>query len=235
MEALIFIIGEAFRTGGQGTRVRGLPESYHEQMNACNTHIKFLDHLKNKFNCILSVHISTYGTKYNDELLGIYKPYLIGYKIYDDTIGLTPLFKHAIMDNKHYLRKYDFVFYFRIDLFLKDHFFMDVFNPRWNTIRFPSICWKQGSIHNGKPRVNDMMLFIPKPFFDHIDNISLCHDAWYLFSNDLNIKESDMDVMIHTYHDSDTEKDWNPLYHIVNRPESTIWHSENEIFNHPSR
>ena len=45
MEGLVIIIGESFRTGGQGTRLRGLPESYHEQMNACNTHIRFLDHL----------------------------------------------------------------------------------------------------------------------------------------------------------------------------------------------
>jgi len=42
-----------------------------------------------------------------------------------------------------------------------------------------------------------------------------------------------MDVMINTYHDSDSQKDFNPLYYIVNRPENNVWHSENEIFTKP--
>jgi hypothetical protein len=232
MKGLIIIIGESFRLGGQNTRIRGVPESYNEQINACNSHINFLDNLKNKFNYNSSVYISTYDTNYNKNLLDVYKNYLIGHKIYNDTIGLIQLFKNSIIDNKNDLHKYDFVFYFRIDLFLKNHF-IDIFNPSWNTIRFPTICWKKDSIYNGKPRVNDMMLFIPNKFFDHLDNMSICHEAWYLFSNNLNINDNDMDVMINTYHDSDSQKDLNPLYYIVNRPESTVWHSENEIFIRP--
>jgi hypothetical protein len=36
--------------------------------------------------------------------------------------------------------------------------------------------------------------------------------------------------MINTYHDSDSEKDFNPLYYIVNRAQSTVWHSEGLLF-----
>ena len=36
--------------------------------------------------------------------------------------------------------------------------------------------------------------------------------------------------MIHTYHDSDSYKDYNPLYYIVNRPESKETHSNGYIF-----
>lgn len=232
MKGLIIIIGESFRLGGQGTRIRGIPESYDQQINACNSHIKFLDNLKKNYNCDSSVYISTYDTIYNNNLLEIYKNYLIGHKIYDEPIGLTSLFRNSIIDNKNSLNKYDFVFYFRIDLFLKDHF-INIFNPSWNTIRFPTICWKHDSIYNGKPRVNDMMLFIPNRFFDNLDNIHICHEAWYIFSQQLNVDDNDMDVMINTYHDSDSEKDFNPLYYIVNRPENNMWHSENEIFTKP--
>jgi len=229
MEGLIIIIGESFRLGGQGTRIRGVPESYDEQINACKTHIKFFDNLKNKFNCNSSIYISTYDTKSNKDLLDIYNNYLLGHHIYDDTIGLHLLFKNSIIDNKNYLNKYNFIFYFRIDLFLKDYF-IEIFNPNWETIRFPTICWKKDSLYNGKPRVNDMMLFIPNKFFDYLNDMSPCHESWYIFSNDLNINDNNMDVMINTYHDSDSYKDFNPLYYIVNRPESNIWHSENEIF-----
>lgn len=230
MKGLIIIIGESFRLGGQGTRVRGVPESYENQINACKAHINLLDNLKDRFNCDLCVYISTYDTKYNNELLSIYEKYIIGYKIYNDPIGLTQLFKNTIIDNKNDLNTYDFVFYFRIDLFLKDHFINNIFNPKWNTIMFPTICWKRDSTYNGKPRVNDMMLFVPNKFFDYLDNMPICHESWYIFTNKLDIDDNDLDVMINTYHDSDSEKDFNPLYYIVNRPETTIWHSENEIF-----
>ena len=232
MKSLIIIIGESFRLGEQGTRVRGVPVSFDPQINACNTHIKFLDNLKNKFDCDSSVYISTYNTQYNGNLLNVYNKYLKGHIIYDEPIGLTKLFKNSINNNKDNLHNYNFVFYFRIDLFLKDHF-IDTFNPNWNNIMFPTICWKRDSIYNGKPRVNDMMLYVPNKFFDHLENMPICHESWYIFYNNLNIDDNDMDVMINTYHDSDSQKDLNPLYYIVNRPESTIWHSENEIFIKP--
>ena len=41
----------------------------------------------------------------------------------------------------------------------------------------------------------------------------------------------DLGTIINTYHDSDSSKDYNPLYYIVNRPENIIWHSEGDIFN----
>ena len=232
MKGLIIIIGESFRLGGQGTRVRGVPESYDQQINACNSHTKFLNNLKTKFNCDASIYLSTYDTKYNDNLLEIYKDHLVGHKIYENPIGLSQLFKNSVMDNKNNLQNYDIILYFRVDLFLKDHF-TDIFDPNWTTIRFPTICWKRDSVYNCKPRVNDMMLFIPKQFFDHLDNIPICHETWYILSNELHISDNDMDVMINTYHDSDSEKDLNPLYYIVNRSESTTWHSENEIFTKP--
>ena len=45
------------------------------------------------------------------------------------------------------------------------------------------------------------------------------------------VKYNDLDTMINTYHDSDSAKDYNPLYYIVNRPENKIHHSEGVFFN----
>ena len=33
------------------------------------------------------------------------------------------------------------------------------------------------------------------------------------------------EVMLRTYHDADTAKDWNPIYELANRPEHDTWHN----------
>lgn len=229
MKGLIIIMGESFRSGSQNTRIRGQKESYDNQINACETHIKFLKTLNNKFKCNTSVFLSSYNTQYNDKLFSIYKNYLIGNKMYDNVIGLTQLFKNSIEYNNKNINDYDFIFYFRIDLHLKDKF-IEIFNPNWNTIKFSFICWKKDSIHRGKPRVSDTMIFIPKAFFSILNKIVIYHDTWYMLSHDLNISDENLDVMVYTYHDSDSEKDYNPLYNIINRSQNSNWDSVNEFF-----
>jgi hypothetical protein len=229
MKCLFIILGESFRLGGQNTRIRGGSESFVPQIDASNTHIALINFLKNKYNLDSDVSIGTYTTQYDNDLLSIYKENLIDYKIYDDLIGINGLFQDAISRNLDNIDNYDFVFYLRVDLYLKDHF-SEIFTPIWSDIRFPTVCWKKHSTYLGKPRVNDLMLYIPKKYFDKMDRMILGHEAWHRFNYDLEIPDADMDVMINTYHDSDSEKDRNPLYYIVNRPESAIWHSENETF-----
>ena len=111
-----------------------------------------------------SVNISTYNTKYNDNLLSIYQPYLIGHDIYDNLIGLNNLFHNSIKNIKN-IEEYDFIFYIRIDLFLKQNF-IDVFNPTIEHILFPTICWYKDRKCGKHPRVNDVMLFIPKKYYN---------------------------------------------------------------------
>jgi len=44
MKGLLILIGESFRTGGQGTREKlGKPESFQPQIDACYSHIKFIE------------------------------------------------------------------------------------------------------------------------------------------------------------------------------------------------
>jgi hypothetical protein len=70
------------------------------------------------------------------------------------------------------------------------------------------------------------MLFIPKKYFNYLDFLSkLNHDHWKYIIYNTNLTYDCLDTMINTFHDSDSFKDYNPLYYIVNRSESTIQHT----------
>ena len=238
MKGLLLFIGESFRLGGQHTRNRGTMESYDEQMKACDSHIKFIEHINAKYNVNVSCYISTYETQYDNKLLEKYKTYLIGNKIYNHLIGITSLYQNSIEDVKKIenIEYFDFILYIRIDLCLKEKFF-DVFNPKLNTIHFSTICWHKDHFffHNGdykkQPRLNDNILFIPLKYFKYIQNIKLCHETWGILINTTDLTYADLDVMIDTFHDSDSQKDFNPLYYIVNRPETSVNNSKGHIFN----
>tara|TARA_B110001469_G_C9636995_1_gene319504 strand:+ start:248 stop:958 length:711 start_codon:yes stop_codon:yes gene_type:complete len=227
---LFLFIGESFRLGNQLTRNRGSVESYPEQIKASHSHINFIDNCIDKFNIKkASVYISTYNTKYNDNLISIYEKYLLNHDIYDKVSGLpNNLFHKSILKIKN-IEDYDFVFYIRIDLFLKQEF-IDIFDPTIKKILFPTICWYKDRKCGKHPRVNDVMLFIPKKYYKYIKNFKIYHDNWYVLIETTDLTYEDLDTMIHTYHDSDSYKDFNPLYYIVNRPESKETHSNGYIF-----
>ncbi len=228
MKALFLLIGESFRSGGRGSRVRGHLESYKEQIEACNSHISFFDYIVKKFNLEISVIISTYNTQFNNDLNKIYNKYLIKINIFSNPIGLINLFLKSVPSD---LKDYQFIFYFRIDIYLKKDFF-DIFNKDWNRILHLCVCWESGSrtLH-GHPRVNDMMLFIPKNYFKIIRQIKIGHDLWeYLVINNI-VEYNDLDMMVNTYHDTNTIKDYNPYYYIVNRSRNLKWHTPNLVFN----
>lgn len=230
MNGLILFLGESFRWGQQNTRDRGSVVSYDEQMKACKSHIDFIENIKTKFSMdSISVLLSSYTTQFDNELLQIYKKYLIGHKLYPNVIGINNLFHNSINEINENIKKYDFILFIRIDLFLKDKF-TELFNPNTDMILFPTICWKHDSKSGNHPRVNDMMLFIPKKYYKYIVNISINHDSWFNLMHTTDLTYDDLDTIIHTYHDSDSFKDYNPLYYIVNRPRTTIFHSKGYIF-----
>lgn len=228
MKGLIILLGESFRQGNQGTRIRGTKESYEDQIKACNSHILLIKHLENIYKTKISVYVSTYKTQYTDELLKIYNEYIIGNIIYDNVIGINNLFNNSI-SNIQNIESYNFIFVNRIDLFFKDYF-LEVFNPNWTTIRFPTICFIPHHKCGTHPRVNDMMLFIPKKYYKYIHNIHICHESWYNIIKNTDLKYDDMDTMLNTYHDSDSFKDLNPIYRIVNRIECNKTHTQGVIF-----
>ena len=72
MNGLIIFVGESFRLGTQGTRNIGSEQSYSEQINACNSHINFIQHIMQKFQLnSIALFLSSYNTQYDNDLLTI--------------------------------------------------------------------------------------------------------------------------------------------------------------------
>jgi hypothetical protein len=221
MKGLVVFTGGSFRLGSQGNTSLGDSLSYTQQIEAAQSHIHFLKNLN------VDVRICTYSTQYDTKLVNVYKHYKPCVRfIKGGLLGLDSLF-HMCLDD---IEEYDYLIYIRLDLFLKDHF-SEVFDPTWDTIRFPTICWKQDSVIGKHPRVNDAMLFVPKKYFIHLPYIHITHETWRLLVSEGHLTSNDLDTMINTYHDSDSEKDYNPLYRVVNRPEQLHWHSKGYVFN----
>lgn len=230
LNGLILFIGESFRTGGQTSRIRGKQSSVAGQMEACKSHRQLLDQLQSSGNKT-HVFIATYTTPFTEQLLEIYRPELIDSLILPDPIGLNNLFRQSTQKLCYGIPQYDYVFYCRIDLCFKETFY-ETFRPeRFSTIQFPTICWYHAcTTKHGYPRVNDTMLFIPKRYFSFLSFIEISHDTWQNLVERTPLTSNDMDTFISTYHDSDTQKDFNPLYFIVNRPMCAIFHSPNQVF-----
>jgi len=68
MKGLFIMFGESFRSGGQYSRIRGNDESYFGQIDASLSQMRFIKNL----NVDIDVYISSYSTKFDNNLLGIY-------------------------------------------------------------------------------------------------------------------------------------------------------------------
>jgi hypothetical protein len=223
---VVFFIGASFRTGGQWSIIRGQPDSYNEQKEACNSHIDFLNFVKEKYQYEADIVVGTYDTPYTNELKEWYSTYTDAgiFNFYDDLVGLTSLFHRSFSSIEEKLEEYDFILYIRIDLILKEYF-KRVFNPFDNQIKFTGVCFSRYHAEYGSPRIVDMIMFYPKKYYDkHILSIiPIGHETWWWIKNRSNNDLIEMDLYTKTLHDSDSFKDWNPLYKIANRPENTVW------------
>jgi len=231
-KVLIIFLGESYRLGGQHNRNKGSTKSYDAQILAYQSHIEFIKNLKLKHNINTDIYISTYNTKYNEDTLKIYNELnIIGYDFYKNLQGLHGLFHKTVKKVKD-INNYNFICYIRIDLQLKPAL-SEIFNPNWETIRFPMVHYiGRESIH-GHPQISDTMLFLPKKYYKYIRNIKLYHPehhAWLYLMTQTDLTIYDLDTMLNTYHDSDSAKDWNPLYYIVNRCQNKSFHSVDHIF-----
>lgn len=226
MKGLLLLFGESFRLDGQHSRNIGSEESYKEQINAAKSHIEFILNLQRK-NINTVVSINSYTTQYDTHLTDIYKDVLCDKVFYMNLIGQNKLIHNCL---NRIGGDYDFILCMRIDLFLKDKF-MEIFNVDNDKILFPSICFKPYHKVVIHPRINDMMVCIPKKYIDFYkqNEVSLCHDTWYSLVQNHNFNYNQLDTMLNTYHDSDSAKDYNPIYYIVNRPQANI-HTTTEIF-----
>lgn len=231
---LLIISGEFFRQGGQFSRLRDTQDSIVPQLKAIKSHLKLINHLKNNFDINTQIQILSYKSKGESVIIDTYtESNVIDYKFYEDYFSdRTILTNSAKIDDIH---RYDAILVIRPDMFLKD-FFIENFNPFNEKICYPSVVWILNNAYfypvfnrsyQFVPRVNDTMMFIPKPYFDIIYNdvgLKLYHEA-ILDYDKHNILLNNFDFFTYTMHDSDPFKDYNPFYSFIGRPETKNWYS----------
>lgn len=226
MKGLIILFGESFRLGGQHTRNRGDDKSYNGQIEASKSQLRFIENLAEYMK--INIFIVSYNTKFKSILLDIFSKYTIKSKFFDNLKGQNKLINYAL--KRINIDDYNFINFMRIDIFLKERY-LDIFNPHWKKIMFPSICFSPYNIDIDKqnlyPRVSDIIMFTPKKYYFIFKNYNfeLNHFSWKNLVKDFNIKKEDIDTMLYTYHDSDSAKDYNPIYRIVNRKINKEWNT----------
>ena len=228
MKALFIIIGESFRTGGWLSRERGDIHTYEDQKLACQSHMKFINFINLKFKITSDLIVDTYHTQYADEMLEWYRPNLVNsYIHHGPAIGYENMYKHSLdlVDDLDY---YDFVHFIRIDIFLKP-FFSKVFRLSESNLQYAFRTNPVPLIEN-IPRLNDMMLYVPKMHFHLLKNkVVLFHDLWIWGLLQRLKMTKYVRLYSNTFHNSNTQFDWNPIFRIVNREEAKKWDWEGYI------
>ena len=247
---LFFAAGAAFRSKPRpGDASIGSPLAAPHQHLAVASQLAFLADLEARhgMRCEISVSTFTGSAELDEELRGAYGAtglQLRRFEALERQPSLNEMFLSAFSpalvsddgaDATSDAVAYDFAIYMRVDVMLRP-FFTEVFDPRWDTTRFAFIEWfappggwdrtAVGSYvwNTTHPRIADMLMFVPRRNFETVPMGGIAHEAW---SNLLKkgVPRSAGDVMLRTYHDADSAKDWNPLYELANRPETLTWHN----------
>jgi hypothetical protein len=188
--------------------------------------MSFIAHLERVHGIHADVLVESYTTPYDRELETWYAPHLIGAHFHADVIGYQNLVTLSARRIPAAGAHYRFVQYIRIDLCLKPAF-LEAFKLS-SRLRFSSMCWRRAcTLPNGMPRVGDMIMYIPGNLMHLVEqgHVYLNHEAYYAYRA-CGLSEDDLGFFVNTYHDSDSAKDWNPLYAIANREQCGTWHDE---------
>lgn len=215
---VLVLRGESFRLGGHQSRVRGISVSIPEQLSAAKSHIRLCKRIQD-LGYIPEVVLTTYTTEYDMTLAEIYHPYLYSCKFFE-----TPP-HHAFENIRDAIEivdidRYDCVITMRVDIELKDEF-IERFAID-NKIVFVSVwCYSDRKTYVGNPRVNDVFMQFPKNYFNILQDAQRKPVSYYQnFFDYLPVHRGQYRMMTDQYYNSDTSKDRNPLYRIVNRPEN---------------
>jgi len=224
---LLIFIGQCFRDGSQLSILNDTENSIITQIEACKSHNNFIDHLeKNNWN--VDVLINTYNSKNIKLLCSQYSSNLIKFNVFEKLIGYENLVNTSLKLIDYQIDKYDFIYYIRIDVYLTP-LFIELFNPNPNVILFPFLMWELYEKKNNIPPITDVMMYIPKKYFYITKKIYLYHSMLYNYKTEYNLTNDDIDLILITIHDSDSEKDYNPLYYMVSRKRINTWYQQNYV------
>lgn len=203
----VVIRGESFRAfSHQGSREVGY-HGYAPQKAATRSHI---DHLLVPLIMDMNydgveVHLHTEHSEWEGELRRWYGPFLSQESSTFETLG-----------------DYDAVMHIRADMVLKPLFGCALAKADRNKALFSFRCWKNGdTIGGGLDRISDAVTWVPRRLFNHTQDVRAIvnnHDSmaaatpWFGAENIGYMLPGEQ-------HDSDPQKDWNPLYSFADRPE----------------
>ena len=232
----IILRGESFRKGSQDSRNVGSNESYEEQKEACATHIKLAEKIES-LGYNVDFYIDTYSTKYDSDLLGFYGSRVKASKFHPSHLeSQEALIKNSIDLLEGFRDTYEALLILRLDLFLKDQY-INEYNPGVQTIQFLSPLWLLNSkTPKGNPRINDMIFHYPRYYYDKLyilysdsskENGMRMHDV--IDYTDI-VYGKNYTFLSNNFYDSDSQKDLNPYYRIIGRPENTVWHDKGKEF-----
>lgn len=213
------LVGQAFRLGGQGNQNVGTDESKKEQFEAFQSHANFLDHLENKHGCRPKLFLKTQSTKFDEDVRKFFGDDFTVAKFSNDnrdswtnTKDFIELFEMSGKSLPYYLMV-------RIDLILKPQF-SDIFDQTIDAVQFTHLTWKGLYEVEGYGRVADLIFSFPRKHmkkYASYESVKLFHNL-VRDMRQMNFTGK-FHSMIESLHDSDSAKDWTPLYRIANRPE----------------
>jgi len=224
-------------------RTRGTDNYIERQLFASNSHINLINKLKTIFN--IDVFLNTYKLNETDDenLKNIYLNNgvkLIQSEFYDVVFPSEDLFLNNMYDKTCLLlnqKEYDFVLYFRIDLYLKKYFIdniifeNDIIKFAHIDSNFCGIDYETRNVTKMKGICQQIMLF-PKKYFHVIINKIIYNATHGIYDNLIhnNIDINDIRFFVNSLHICSTDIDWNPLYVQVGRKYCSSNEDVNNIF-----
>jgi hypothetical protein len=219
----VVIRGDSFRLGNQGNQNCGNPASINDQLAAAQSHVKLCNYLC-KIGYEPHIYLTTVATHFTNKLLEIYKPFLNHKNILTQPLPSQGGAIHTAV-NAVDPKKYDCIMIVRVDIELYDKFIESVTID--DCITFVSVCWyKCRKTPKSNPRINDTFYQFPRKQFGILELVQKSpHIYGHNFLDYVTYSTSNIRFMTPYYYDSDSFKDYNPYYRIVNREVSSIIHS----------
>jgi len=226
----VMLVGQAFRFGGQGNQNVGSDQSKKEQFEAFQSHKNLLNHLEEKYGCRPNIFLKTQSTKFDEEVREFFGDDL---KVAEFSNGD----RDSMTNTKDFIELFEkseesFPYYLmvRIDMILKPKF-LEILDPNIDAVQFTHLTWKSNYEVDGYGRVADLIFCFPrKQMFTYASyrDVKLYHNL----IRDMRQKNFNgkFHAMIESLHDSDSAKDWTPLYRIANRRECQENNSEGWVY-----
>ncbi len=220
---LLILRGLSFRYNG----TVGNWKSIFEQVQCTLSHLKLVKSTIRKYDINFDIAIDTINTPFDLIILFILRKYLV-YK----NISSWPDFSQIdgilrfLTQIQCKLFEYDFVLLLRNDIILFEDF-IDKFNPNDEVIKFPFVhSYRARRVYGTSehPIVGDAFIYFPKQYYDAMEIFNEFSSGFHMHDIIHMLKESkyffEYDFYCNTYHDTNSELEWNPLYKISGRKHS---------------